>query len=227
MNKIPRHIAFIMDGNSTWAKEQHKSVMDGYLTGMRTMAQTILDAQALGVEYTTFYAFSMENWERPAKWVSDFMALVMRFFKNDASIEKVLNAGAKLKVIGDTPRLSQEFQDILQKYTEETANNTGITVQIAISYSARDEIVRAVKKMSENNIEFTIENVSNNLDTAGGPDPDLIIRTSSKQRLSNFLLWQCSYSELYFSDILWPDFNKSELEKAIAEYSKRERTYGK
>lgn len=216
-----------MDGNSTWAKENNKPVMDGYLAGMRTMAQTILDAKELGVKYVTFYAFSMENWGRPQKWVSDFMALALRFFKNDKSIKEVLQAGAKLKVIGDITRLSQEVQNILNEYIERTKNHSDITVQIAISYGARDEIVRTVQKMQEQGIDFTVDNISNNLDTAGVPDPDLIIRTSSKQRLSNFLLWQCSYSELYFSNLLWGDFNKAELKKAIDEYSKRERTYGK
>lgn len=224
---IPQHIAFIMDGNSTWAKENNKPVMDGYLAGMRTMAQTILDAKELGVKYVTFYAFSMENWGRPQKWVSDFMALALRFFKNDKSIKEVLQAGAKLKVIGDITRLSQEVQNILNEYIERTKNHSDITVQIAISYGARDEIARTVQKMQKQGIDFTVDNISNNLDTAGVPDPDLIIRTSSKQRLSNFLLWQCSYSELYFSNLLWGDFNKAELKKAIDEYSKRERTYGK
>lgn len=224
---IPQHIAFIMDGNSTWAKVNNKPIMDGYLVGMRTMAQTILDAKELGIKYVTFYAFSMENWERPQKWVSDFMALALRFFKNDKSIQKVIDAGAKLKIIGDITRLSPEFQSILNEYLEKTKMHTGITVQIAISYSARDEIVRTVKKMQKEGIDFTVDNISNNLDTAGVPDPDLVIRTSSKQRLSNFLLWQCSYSELYFSDLLWGDFDKTELTKAIDEYSKRERTYGK
>ena len=224
---IPKHIAFIMDGNSTWAKKNNLPAMDGYLKGMRTMAQTILDSKNLGIEFVTFYAFSMENWGRPQKWVSEFMSLVMRFLKNDESIQKVLNAGAKIKQIGDRSRLTKEFQEILTKYENETKNNSGITVQLAISYGARDEIVRAAKKMAKDNIEFTVENFSANLDTAGIPDPDLIVRTSSKQRLSNFLLWQASYSEFYFSDLLWPDFDKSELQKAIDEFSKRKRTYGK
>ncbi len=224
---IPQHIAFIMDGNSTWAKKNNKPIMDGYLVGMRTMAQTILDAKELGIKYVTFYAFSIENWGRPKKWVSDFMALALRFFRNDKSLQEVLRAGAKLKVIGDIARLSPEFQNILNEYVEKTKDHTGINVQIAISYGSRDEIVRAVKKMLKQGIDFTVENISDHLDTAGVPDPDLVIRTSSKQRLSNFLLWQCSYSELYFSNLLWGDFNKAELQKAIDEYSKRERTYGK
>lgn len=216
-----------MDGNSTWAKKNNKPIMDGYLVGMRTMAQTILDAKELGIKYVTFYAFSIENWGRPKKWVSDFMALALRFFRNDKSLQEVLRAGAKLKVIGDIARLSPEFQNILNEYVEKTKDHTGINVQIAISYGSRDEIVRAVKKMLKQGIDFTVENISDHLDTAGVPDPDLVIRTSSKQRLSNFLLWQCSYSELYFSNLLWGDFNKAELQKAIDEYSKRERTYGK
>ena len=216
-----------MDGNSTWAKKNNLPVMDGYLKGMRTMAQTIIDAKDLGIGYVTFYAFSMENWGRPQKWISEFMSLVMRFLKNDESIQNVLNAGAKIKQIGDKARLSKEFQEIINNYESETKNNSAITVQLAISYGARDEIVRAAKKMAENHIEFTIENFSSNLDTAGTPDPDLIVRTSSKQRLSNFLLWQASYSEFYFSDLLWPEFDKIELQKAIDEFSKRKRTYGK
>ncbi len=224
---LPKHIAFIMDGNSTWAKRNNKPQMEGYLKGMRTMSQIILDAKDLGIEFVTFYAFSMENWKRPAKWVSDFMSLAMRFFKNDESIQKVLNAKAKLKPIGDISKLSSEFQNILKKYENETASNDGISVQLAISYGSRNEIVRTVKKMAQNGIEITEENISKNLDTADIPDPDLIIRTSKKQRLSNFLLWQVSYSEFYFSDLLWPDFGKAELQKAIDDFSERKRTYGK
>lgn len=227
MMSIPQHIAFIMDGNSMWAKRNNKPIMDGYLAGMRTMAQTILDAKELGVKYVTFYAFSMENWGRPQKWISEFMALALRFIKNNKSVKEILQAGARLKIIGDISRLSQELQNILNEYVERTKNHSDIIVQVAISYSARDEIVRTVRKMQKKGIDFTIENISSNLDTAGVPDPDLIIRTSSKQRLSNFLLWQCSYSELYFSNLLWGDFNKTELQKAIDDYSKRERTYGK
>ena len=225
--KVPEHIAFIMDGNSTWAKRNGQPIMDGYLKGMKNMAQVILDAQEIGVEYTTFYAFSMENWARPTQWVSDFMALALRFFQRDESIKRVLDAGAKIKAIGNTRRLSADLQEIIKKYEEKTARNEGITVQLAISYGSRDEIVRAVKKMIANGIEPTENNISRYLDTAGVPDPDLIIRTSSKKRLSNFLLWQSSYSELYFSDLLWPEFDKPELNKAIDDFSKRKRTYGK
>lgn len=224
---IPQHIAFIMDGNSTWAKAHGVPLMDGYLKGMRAMSDVIVSAQELGLRYSTFYAFSMENWNRPQKWVSEFMALALRFFKNDPSVRKVIDAGARLKVIGDKDRLSQEIRNILDKYEAETKENTGITVQLAISYGSRDEIIRAFKKMQTNGVDPSIENLSASLDTAGTPDPDLIIRTSGKQRLSNFLLWQASYSELYFSDVLWPDFDRAELERAIGDFSNRERTFGK
>lgn len=224
---VPQHIAFIMDGNSTWAKAHGVPLMDGYLRGMRTMADVIVSAQEMGVGYGTFYAFSMENWGRPQKWVSEFMALALRFFKNDPSVRKVIDAGARLKVIGDKDRLSQEIRNILDKYEAETKENAGMTVQLAISYGSRDEIIRAFKKMQTNGVDPSIENLSASLDTAGTPDPDLIIRTSGKQRLSNFLLWQASYSELYFSDVLWPDFDRAELERAIGDFSNRERTFGK
>lgn len=216
-----------MDGNSTWAKKNNKTTMDGYLKGMRTMSDVIISAKELGIKYVTFYAFSSENWKRPSKWVSDFMKLALWFFKNDESIKKVLNADAKLKIIGDKSKLDSEIQDILNEYEERTKGNDGITVQLAISYGSQDEIVRAVKKIAENKIDFTIENISNNLDTAGIPDPDLIIRTSAKQRLSNFLLWQASYSEFYFSILLWPEFDKVELQNAIDDFLKRGRTFGK
>ena len=223
----PRHIAFIMDGNSTWSTTNNEPLMTGYLTGMKTMAQTIIDLSEIGIEFATFYAFSIENWNRPPQWVTSFMNLALNFFNHDKSVRDILRTNSKFKVIGDITRLSEKLKKILYKYEEKTKNNTGLHVQIAISYSGRDEIVRAINRMKQNGIDITSDNISNNLDTAGIPDPDLIIRTSGKQRLSNFLLWQCAYSELYFSDVLWPDFNKNELKKAIQEYSERKRTYGK
>lgn len=227
MSMQPKHVAFIMDGNSTWAARNNVTAMNGYLKGMRTMAQIILDSIDLGINYATFYAFSMENWGRPKNWVSDFMALALRFFKNDEYVKKILDAKAKLKVIGNTSRLPQDLKNILTEYEQKTEHNNAVTVQLAISYSSRDEIVRAAKKISESGGEFSVENLASNLDTAGIPDPDLIVRTSSKQRLSNFLLWQAAYSEFFFSDLLWPDFSKQELQKALDEFSTRIRTYGK
>lgn len=222
-----RHIAFIADGNSTWAKKNNIPIMDAYRRGMNTMCETICWSKDMGISNVTFYAFSSENWGRPKAWISSFMNLAMEFFKNDPSIKKILDLKASLKVIGDKTKLSEAFQDILNEYEEKTKDNEGINVQLAISYGARDEIVRAARKMCLEGIEFSEDNFSNNLDTAGVPDPDLIIRTSGKQRLSNFLLWQSSYSEFYFTDVLWPDFSRDELAKAIEEYKKRTKTYGK
>ena len=224
----PKHVAFIMDGNSTWAAINKKPVMDGYLKGMQTMGQVILESKSIGIKYVTFYAFSSENWCRPKIWIKEFMNLAMWFLKSDRVIKDVLEAGAKFVVIGDSSKLDKDFQKILFDYEEKTKNNIGITVCLAISYGARDEIVRAVRRMESQKIEFTEEAISNNLDTAGMPDPNLIVRTSGKKRLSNFLLWQASYSEFYFCDALWPDFNVSELHRAIDDYSSRRlTTFGK
>ena len=216
-----------MDGNSSWAAFNNRPKMEGYLKGMQNMSNIILELKNLSIKYATFYAFSSENWNRPKSWVSEFMKLALNFFQNDPSIKIILNAKARLKVIGDKTKLSNEIQDILTEYEEKTKDNMGIIVQLAISYGARDEIVRCLRNISELRLDISEEIISNNLDTAGVPDPDMIIRTSGKQRLSNFLLWQAAYSELYFSDLLWPDFDKIELQKAINEFQKRKRTYGK
>ncbi len=216
-----------MDGNSSWATLNNCPKMEGYLKGMQNMSKIILELKNSSIKYATFYAFSSENWNRPKSWVAEFMRLALNFFRNDPSIKAVLNANARLKVIGDKTKLSQEIQDILMEYEEKTKDNTDIIVQLAISYGARDEIIRCLKKISELGLDISEEVISYNLDTAGIPDPDMIIRTSGKQRLSNFLLWQSAYSEFYFSDLLWPDFSKTELQKAIKEFSNRKRTYGK
>ena len=226
-NKNIEHIAFIMDGNSTWAKQQGKDILDGYLAGMRRLANIICDINDMGIRYTTYYAFSSENWFRPKSWIDSFMNLAVKFLESDPSIQKVLDAKIKLKVIGDKDRLPKNLQNIIHKYEDMTTNNTGTIMQLAMSYGGREEIVRAVKKLNKHNLDITEDNISKNLDTAGIPDPELIIRTSSKKRLSNFLLWQASYSELYVSDVLWPDFDKTELLKAIDDFSKRIRTYGR
>lgn len=216
-----------MDGNSSWAILNKRPKMEGYLKGMQNMSRIILTVKDFGIKYATFYAFSSENWNRPKSWVSEFMKLALNFFRNDSSIKTILKSNVKLKVIGDKKRLSQEIQDILTEYEEKTKNNSSIIVQLAISYGSRDEIVRSLKKISDLGLNISEKNISNNLDTAGIPDPDMIIRTSGKQRLSNFLLWQAAYSEFYFSKLLWPDFDKAELKNAINEFSNRKRTYGK
>ena len=222
-----KHIAFIMDGNSTWAKKHNKPVLDGYLAGMKKLANIICYLNSINMPYVTCYAFSSENWLRPRSWIDSFMSLAINFLEKDPLIQKVLDAKIKLRVIGDKTRLPIKLQSIIKYYEDITANNNGTLMQLAMSYGGRDEIVRAVKKVIDNHLEVNENNINNNLDTNGVPDPDLIIRTSSKKRLSNFLLWQASYSEFYSSDLLWPDFSNEELNKALSDFSNRIRTYGK
>jgi undecaprenyl diphosphate synthase len=200
--------------------------MDGYLFGIRNLVNMISYAKSFGVKYVTFYAFSTENWRRPQNWIDGFMFLLKAFFKNKAELASLRSAGAHLKVIGDISRLDSDLQEILIELIKESEDNTGIFVTIAVGYGGRDEIVRAVKRLVESGREITEENLSKHLDTSPDPDPDMIIRTSGKQRLSNFLLWQSSYSELYFTDIEWPAFGQKNLEEAISEFFKRKRTYG-
>ncbi|MDR0695556.1 MAG: di-trans,poly-cis-decaprenylcistransferase [Holosporales bacterium] len=221
------HIAFIVDGNSTWAKEREVPQLEGYRAGMRAVASTVIAAHEFHIKYVTFYIFSSENWHRPASWILDFMNLARCFFDEGEQIKWMLEIGARLMVIGDKTKLGPEFLNILNKLEEKTKDNNGIFVQLAISYGSRDEIVRAARRMLDLGINFTETNISNNLDTAGIPDPQLIVRTGRKQRLSNFLMWQASYSELYFPPILWPDFDKVQLQIAIDEFYTRERTYGR
>ena len=201
--------------------------MDGYLKGMQNLVDTVLALKKHNVKYATFYVFSSENWQRPSAWIRSFMQLAKKFIQHDQAIKRLLNAKARLNIIGDTTKLDADINDILNTYVERTKNNEGINVQLAISYGGRDEIVRSAIRILDKKLDFTEDNFSNNMDTQGIPDPELIIRTSGKQRLSNFLLWQASYSELYFTDKKWPDFNEKDLAIAIEDYSKRERTYGK
>ena len=222
-----KHIAFIMDGNSTWAKQRNQNVLNGYWKGMQNLGNIICDVNDLKIPVATCYAFSSENWFRPKDWIDSFMSLAVKFLETDPIIQKVLDAKIKLKVIGNIQKLPENLQNIIIKYEKETENNTGTLLQLAMSYGSRDEIVRAVKKLVADNMEITEESISNNLDSAGISDPDLIIRTSSKQRLSNFMLWQAAYSELYFTDALWPEFDKNELLKAIEVFDSRNRTYGR
>ncbi|MBQ9441164.1 MAG: di-trans,poly-cis-decaprenylcistransferase [Alphaproteobacteria bacterium] len=216
-----------MDGNSTWAKRLNKPVLDGYLAGMKRIANIICYVNSINIPYATCYAFSSENWLRPKSWIDSFMDLAIKFLEKDPLIQTVLDAKIKLRVIGNKYRLPKKLQDIIEYYEGITANNDGTLMLLAMSYGGRDEIVRSVKKVIDSKLEINEENISNNLDTSGVPDPDLIIRTSSKKRLSNFLLWQASYSEFYSSDLLWPEFSEEELNKALDDFNSRIRTYGK
>ena len=229
--KIPVHVAIIMDGNGRWAKKRGLPRTAGHAQGARVVEQILEDADHMGIRYLTVYAFSTENWSRPDSEVKALMNLLRTYMKT--SLAKCARNNVRIRVIGDKSRLDSDLQASIANLEKETASNTGIGFQIAINYGSRDEIVRAVRKAAQkvkdselNPEDITEDMISNELDTAGIPDPDLLIRTGGEQRISNFLLWQTAYSELYFCDAAWPDFNKAELEKAVDAFNNRERRYG-
>lgn len=229
--KIPVHVAIIMDGNGRWAKRRGLPRTAGHAQGARVVEQILEDADHMGIRYLTVYAFSTENWSRPDSEVKALMNLLRTYMKT--SLAKCAKNNVRIRVIGDKSRLDKDLQASIANLEKETASNTGIGFQIAINYGSRDEMVRAVQaaaqkvKDGEISPEDITENfISDSLDTCGIPDPDLLIRTGGEQRISNFLLWQTAYSELYFCDAAWPDFNKKELEKAVDAFNNRERRYG-
>ncbi len=229
--KIPVHVAIIMDGNGRWAKKRGLPRTAGHAQGARVVEQILEDADHMGIRYLTVYAFSTENWSRPDSEVKALMNLLRTYMKT--SLAKCARNNVRIRVIGDKSRLDSDLQASIANLEKETASNTGIGFQIAINYGSRDEIVRAVRKAAQkvkdsglNPEDITEAMISDELDTAGIPDPDLLIRTGGEQRISNFLLWQTAYSELYFCDAAWPDFNKAELEKAVDAFNNRERRYG-
>ena len=229
--KIPSHVAIILDGNGRWAKAKGLPRNMGHIEGAKTVEQICEDAYNLGIKYLTGYAFSTENWNRPRDEVSALMKLLRNYMKN--SIARSNTNNLKVRVIGDKTRLDDDIRKSIENLEEATKNNTGLNFQIAINYGGRDEIVRAVKnigkKVSEGSLSVDDINedlLNRELDTGGMPDPDLLIRTCNELRISNFLLWQLAYTELYFTEIPWPDFNKDELIKAIMAYNKRDRRFG-
>lgn len=229
--KIPVHVAIIMDGNGRWAKRRGLPRTAGHAQGARVVEQILEDADHMGIRYLTVYAFSTENWSRPDSEVKALMNLLRTYMKT--SLAKCAKNNVRIRVIGDKSRLDKDLQASIANLEKETASNTGIGFQIAINYGSRDEMVRAVQvaaqKVKDGEIrpeDITENFISDSLDTCGIPDPDLLIRTGGEQRISNFLLWQTAYSELYFCDAAWPDFNKNELEKAVDAFNNRERRYG-
>ncbi len=229
--KIPNHVAIIMDGNGRWAKKRLMPRNMGHVQGARTVEQIIEDAYNLGIKYLTVYAFSTENWKRPQDEVNALMKLLKDYLKN--CIKRANKNNMRVRVIGDKTGLEQSIQDKIQELEEVSAKNTGINFTIAINYGSRDEMVRAMRRMMEDckngdllPSEVSEEVFQSYLDTSDLPDPDLLIRTSGELRLSNYLLWQLAYTEFYFTDVLWPDFNKAELEKAIEYYNGRDRRFG-
>ncbi len=231
-NKLPRHIAIIMDGNGRWAKQRGKDRVFGHENGIQAVRETVEAAGELGVKNLTFYAFSTENWCRPKSEVDTLMTLLVSAIKNETP--ELLEKGVKLSAIGDIDSLPAECIQELHEAMEITKNNTHLNVIIALSYSSQWEIVKAVKNIAHQVKENQLdpENIDKALfqrflQTNGTPDPDLLIRTSGELRISNFLLWQIAYSELYFTPVLWPDFRKKHFYQAILDYQRRERRFGK
>ena len=229
--KIPQHIAIILDGNGSWAKAKGMPRNYGHTAGAKNVETVCQAAHDLGVKYVTMYAFSTENWNRPEGEVEALMKLLESYLKN--CIKTADKNNMRVRVIGDTTRLSDRFQERIRELEAASAKNDGLNLQIAINYGSRDEMTRAMRRMSEDVAagkrkpeEITESVFEEYLDTAGIPDPDLLIRTSGELRLSNFLLWQLAYSEFYFTDVPWPDFHKEELERAIEAYNKRDRRFG-
>ena len=230
-NSMPKHIAIIMDGNRRWAKKQGKNASYGHKEGAKTLEKIVRYANKIGLKYITVYAFSTENWKRTEEEVSALMMLLQNYL--DDYSKRADTENIRVKILGDITALSSGMQKSILKCMERTKDNTGVTFNIALNYGGRDEIVKAVKKIAEDVKEGKIdvntineEMISNNLYTAGMPDPDLLIRTSGELRLSNFLPWQVVYSEFLFVDKNWPDFTEEDLDNAIIEYQKRTRKFG-
>jgi undecaprenyl diphosphate synthase len=229
--KIPQHIAIILDGNGRWAKSKGMPRNYGHTMGAKNVEVVCKAAHDLGVKYLTMYAFSTENWNRPENEVNALMKLLESYLKN--CIKTADKNNMRVRVIGDKSRLSEQFQRQIVELEQASAKNDGLNFQIAINYGSRDEMIRSMRRMCKDVVdgkvsvdEITEECFAGYLDTADIPDPDLLIRTSGEQRLSNYLLWQLAYSEFYFTDVPWPDFHKEELQKAIEAYNKRDRRFG-
>lgn len=232
LQRVPRHIAIIMDGNGRWAKERNLNRSQGHRKGLDVVHEITNDAADLGVECLTLYAFSTENWNRPQEEVDALMALVV--FGIERETPGMIANGVRLSVIGDTSRMPADVQKRLQRCIEDTAGGTRITLNLALSYSARWEITHIAQQLAREAAEGKItpeeideKLISSRMTTAHLSDPDLLIRTGGELRISNFLLWQLSYAEFYFTDEYWPDFNKESLCKAIIDYQSRERRFGK
>lgn len=226
-NNLPKHIAITMDGNGRWAKEKGRMRVFGHKNGVKAVRETVEAAVEFNIKYLTLYAFSTENWSRPKKEVSALMNLLISSIVNET--KTLVKNGIQLKAIGDLQKIPSLAQKKLNDVISTTKLNSKMTLILAISYSGRWEIINAIKKIIKNNI--SLERINENmfkqyLETKNVPDPELLIRTSGEYRISNFLLWQIAYSELYFTKTLWPDFRKNDFKKAILNYQKRDRRFG-
>lgn len=229
--KIPQHIAIILDGNGRWAKAKGMPRNYGHTVGAKNVEKVCQAAHDLGIRYVTMYAFSTENWNRPDGEVEALMKLLESYLKN--CVRTADKNNMRVRVIGDTGRLSEKFRRQIEELEAASAENDGLNLQIAINYGSRDEMIRAMRRLcadvkagERQPQEIDEQMFERYLDTAGIPDPDLLIRTSGEQRLSNYLLWQLAYSEFYFTEVPWPDFGREELVRAIEAYNKRDRRFG-
>jgi undecaprenyl diphosphate synthase len=230
-SSLPRHVAIIMDGNGRWADQNGVSAIAGHRVGAEVTRKIVHHAATRGISYLTLYAFSIENWLRPQGWVEELMGLLRYNLKNQ--VRDLSDNGVCLKVIGDRSKLPSDIVSLIEESEAKTSRNERITLIIALSYGGRNEIIDATKKIAEQvkaghlKIEdITLDTISNNLYTAGIPDPDLLIRTSGEKRISNFLLWQMAYTEFVFSPTLWPNFSADDFDQALEAYQQRERRYG-
>ena len=224
MSRLPRHIAIIMDGNSRWAKKRGLPRTAGHKIGAETFRDIAAYCRELGVEYLTVYAFSTENWKRPKDEVDTIMRLLEQYLQE--AINTMEKDQIRLRILGDATALSPKLQRMIDEANTVSSRNTGFQANICLNYGGRAEILQAARLCAENGEAWTEENFEKYLWSHDIPDPELIIRPSGELRLSNFLLWQCAYSEFYFCDTLWPDFDRKELDKAIIDYQRRDRRFG-
>lgn len=229
--KIPQHVAIIMDGNGRWAKKRHMPRNFGHRAGAKTVEQICEDAYDLGIKYLTVYAFSTENWKRSVEEVTGIMNLLRKYLED--ALERATKNNMRVRIIGDKSALDADIIEAINALEEKTKDMTGLNFTIALNYGGRDEIRRAVMAISEevsngkiSSSDITEALISAHLDTKDMPDPDLLIRTSGELRLSNYLIWQLAYTEFYFTDTLWPDFSKKDLEEAIEYFNGRDRRFG-
>ena len=230
-SKLPEHIAIIMDGNGRWARKRAMNRIKGHEEGTESVRVIVRTSRNIGIKWLTLYAFSEENWKRPKREISALMSILKRFLKSE--LAEMLENGIRFQTIGNTDRLPEDVQKLLNETIEKTSENNNMVLSLALSYGGRQEIIRAVKKIGED-IEsgklkaknISEELIKNSLYTSGIPDPDLLIRTSGEYRISNFLLWQIAYTEIYVTPTLWPDFREEEFLRSIKDFQSRERRYG-
>lgn len=222
--KLPNHLAIILDGNGRWANQRGLPRNMGHRQGVKTLTKIVKECSKIGIKHLTVYAFSTENWNRPQKEIDYLMSLIERYLNR---IEKQLEkSDIRLKVIGEKTKLNDYLLSVIDTIESKTKDHQGLTLNIAFNYGSKDEIVNAFKKMANDKVLFTKENVDKYLYTSESKDVDLLIRTSGEQRISNYLLWQIAYAEIYFTDVYWPDFNINELEKALDSFQNRKRRFG-